>query len=124
MYLLCLTMSPQPCIAHAQVRGSSVESRRSFLIEKGLSATEIEEAFRRVPDPPSASASPSLPSGLPAAPGPQAPQKPFPTGGTSSGAISSTLAQLQATQPPPPPLQPIRWTQVALVECSLFHLCA
>jgi len=35
-----------------QVRGSTVASKRSFLERKGLTADEIDEAFRRVPDAP------------------------------------------------------------------------
>ena len=99
----------------AQVRGSSVESRRAFLAEKGLTGSEIDEAFRRVPDAPSASVPPSA-TGLPVAPAALAPQKPYPTSG--GGAVADTLAQLQAMQAPPPP-QPIRWTQV---RCCLLLL--
>ena len=38
-----------------QVRGSSVDSKRSFLEKKGLTPDEIAEAFKRVPETPSAS---------------------------------------------------------------------
>ena len=46
-----------------QVRSSPVDSKRSFLEKKGLTPQEIAEAFKRVPDTPSASA-PTAPSGL------------------------------------------------------------
>lgn len=39
-------------LSHPKVRGSPVIYRRSFLERKGLSKEEIDEAFRRVPDPP------------------------------------------------------------------------
>lgn len=40
-------------LSHPKVRGSPVIYRRSFLERKGLTKEEIDEAFRRVPDPPS-----------------------------------------------------------------------
>ncbi|KAM1322564.1 hypothetical protein PS2_015115 [Malus domestica] len=40
-------------LSHPKVRGSPVVYRRSFLEKKGLTKEEIDEAFRRVPDPPS-----------------------------------------------------------------------
>ncbi|KAL0318424.1 UNVERIFIED_CONTAM: Peroxisomal membrane protein PEX14 [Sesamum angustifolium] len=44
-------------LSHPKVRGSPVIYRRSFLERKGLTKEEIDEAFRRVPDPtPSATA--------------------------------------------------------------------
>ncbi|KAF6986917.1 hypothetical protein CFC21_004611 [Triticum aestivum] len=45
-------------LSHPKVRGSAVVYRRSFLQNKGLTADEIDEAFRRVPDPPPTTASP------------------------------------------------------------------
>ena len=95
------------CIA-VQVRSSPAASKRSFLEKKGLTAAEIEEGFRRVPDIPTASV-PAGPSGLPVQAA-EPPPKPFPTG---------TAATLQQLQPQPivqqqqaPTPQPIRWTQV------------
>lgn len=44
-------------LSHPRVRGSPVVHRRNFLERKGLTKEEIDEAFRRVPDPSSASAS-------------------------------------------------------------------
>ncbi|XP_066335519.1 peroxisomal membrane protein PEX14-like isoform X5 [Miscanthus floridulus] len=38
-------------LSHPKVRGSPVVYRRSFLEKKGLTTEEIDEAFRRVPDP-------------------------------------------------------------------------
>ncbi|KAF9667864.1 hypothetical protein SADUNF_Sadunf15G0067600 [Salix dunnii] len=38
-------------LSHPKVRGSPVLYRRSFLEKKGLTKEEIDEAFRRVPDP-------------------------------------------------------------------------
>ncbi|KZV46276.1 hypothetical protein F511_10410 [Dorcoceras hygrometricum] len=38
-------------LSHPKVRGSPVIYRRSFLEKKGLTKEEIDEAFRRVPDP-------------------------------------------------------------------------
>ncbi|XP_022921771.1 peroxisomal membrane protein PEX14 isoform X1 [Cucurbita moschata] len=40
-------------LQHPRVRGSPVVYRRSFLEKKNLTKEEIDEAFRRVPDPPS-----------------------------------------------------------------------
>ncbi|KAH9326719.1 hypothetical protein KI387_006897 [Taxus chinensis] len=40
-------------LSHPKVSGSPVIYRRSFLERKGLTKEEIDEAFRRVPDPPS-----------------------------------------------------------------------
>ncbi|XP_022894943.1 peroxisomal membrane protein PEX14-like isoform X1 [Olea europaea var. sylvestris] len=48
-------------LSHPKVRGSPVIYRRSFLERKGLTKEEIDEAFRRVPDPtPSVTASESV----------------------------------------------------------------
>ncbi|KAL3512848.1 hypothetical protein ACH5RR_025565 [Cinchona calisaya] len=45
-------------LSHPKVRGSPVMYRRSFLERKGLTKEEIDEAFRRIPDPtPSVTAS-------------------------------------------------------------------
>ncbi|KAL6524461.1 hypothetical protein OROHE_016132 [Orobanche hederae] len=41
-------------LSHPKVRGSPVIYRRSFLERKGLTKEEIDESFRRVPDPPPA----------------------------------------------------------------------
>ncbi|KAJ8449104.1 hypothetical protein Cgig2_004159 [Carnegiea gigantea] len=44
-------------LSHPRVRGSPVVHRRNFLERKGLTKEEIDEAFRRVPDPSPAVAS-------------------------------------------------------------------
>ncbi|KAM3405725.1 hypothetical protein ACQJBY_000003 [Aegilops geniculata] len=54
-------------LSHPKVRGSAVVYRRSFLQNKGLTADEIDEAFRRVPDPPPTTASPPTQTPVPAA---------------------------------------------------------
>ncbi|KAL3698949.1 hypothetical protein R1sor_016971 [Riccia sorocarpa] len=48
-------------LSHPKVKGSPIIYRRSFLERKGLSKEEIDEAFRRVPDPPSDSSAGKLP---------------------------------------------------------------
>nr|VDD28475.1 unnamed protein product [Brassica oleracea] len=71
-------------LSHPRVRGSPVIHRRSFLERKGLTKEEIDEAFRRVPDPP---------------PSPQ-------TTVTSQDAVSNVQpqGQMQAMQPAPSPV--------------------
>ncbi|BBN17945.1 peroxin-14 [Marchantia polymorpha subsp. ruderalis] len=49
-------------LSHPKVKGSPIVYRRSFLEKKGLSREEIDEAFRRVPDPPSDSSTGTLPT--------------------------------------------------------------
>ncbi|KAM7272551.1 hypothetical protein ACFE04_027214 [Oxalis oulophora] len=46
-------------LSHPKVRGSPVMYRRSFLENKGLTREEIDEAFRRVPDPSPSAQAPS-----------------------------------------------------------------
>uniref|UniRef100_A0A0D9WBP8 Peroxisomal membrane protein PEX14 n=1 Tax=Leersia perrieri TaxID=77586 RepID=A0A0D9WBP8_9ORYZ len=46
-------------LSHPKVRGSPVLYRRSFLEKKGLTNDEIDEAFRRVPDPQPSTTTPS-----------------------------------------------------------------
>ncbi|GAV63778.1 Pex14_N domain-containing protein [Cephalotus follicularis] len=46
-------------LSHPKVRGSPIIYRRSFLEKKGLTKEEIDEAFRRVPDPPPSAQAPS-----------------------------------------------------------------
>ncbi|XP_051228030.1 peroxisomal membrane protein PEX14 isoform X1 [Lolium perenne] len=53
-------------LSHPKVRGSAVVYRRSFLQNKGLTSDEIDEAFRRVPDPQPTAASPSTQAQPPA----------------------------------------------------------
>uniref|UniRef100_A0A5B6ZTZ9 Peroxisomal membrane protein PEX14 n=1 Tax=Davidia involucrata TaxID=16924 RepID=A0A5B6ZTZ9_DAVIN len=47
-------------LSHPKVRGSPIIYRRSFLERKGLTKEEIDEAFRRVPDPSSTVSSAQL----------------------------------------------------------------
>lgn len=92
MLLLCTSTA---CVGEfdsrfpAQVRDSSEESKRSFLVSKGLTEEEIEAAFIRVG--PTSSAS-DVKGGL------STPPKPWEKGG--------------AMVPAPPAKKPIRWTQV------------
>jgi peroxin-14 len=45
-----------------QVAPASAEQKRSFLIKKGLTAEEIDEAFRRAPNAPAAVAAAPAPA--------------------------------------------------------------
>jgi hypothetical protein len=69
------------------VRPSATEYKRAFLEKKGLTAAEISEAFRRVPEPP------------PGAPAEHAPPP--------------SQQQLMYAPPPPPPPPPpsLSWSQ-------------
>ena len=71
----CLRLSVPPA---CQVRSSSAASKREFLQKKGLTQAEIEEAFRRVPQPPPGQE--PQPAALPAA---------------APSAVASTLQHLQ-----------------------------
>ena len=48
-----------------QVRGSAESAKRTFLEKKGLTAAEIEDAFKRVPPEAPAAASPAATSSTP-----------------------------------------------------------
>jgi hypothetical protein len=72
------------------VRPSATEYKRAFLEKKGLTAAEIGEAFRRVPEPPAGYAAP-----------PEAAQQ-----------QQQQLAPVQYAPPPPPPPPPaMSWSQ-------------
>ncbi|PPD70231.1 hypothetical protein GOBAR_AA39667 [Gossypium barbadense] len=71
-------------LSHPKVRGSPVIYRRSFLERKGLTKEEIDEAFRRVPDPP--------PSSQPA------------SSNQDGQVITSSNVQSQAAVPAPQPV--------------------
>uniref|UniRef100_A0ACD5XCQ4 Uncharacterized protein n=1 Tax=Avena sativa TaxID=4498 RepID=A0ACD5XCQ4_AVESA len=60
-------------LSHPKVRGSAVVYRRSFLQNKGLTSDEIDEAFRRVPDPQPTAATPSAQTQHPPPPAAAAP---------------------------------------------------
>jgi hypothetical protein len=83
-----------------QVRSSPASSKRAFLQQKGLTAEEIAEAFKRVPEVPGLPASPSTA----VVPSPSPSQQPTPQ-----------------TQPPKP--EPIRWSQIIL-STGLFAASA
>ena len=77
-----------PLTRALQVRPSASEYMRAFLETKGLTAAEIAEAFRRVPEPPPGSAPP---------PPEYAPPPP---------------PMVQYAPPPPPPPRPaLSWSQ-------------
>ncbi|XP_026421657.1 peroxisomal membrane protein PEX14-like isoform X1 [Papaver somniferum] len=77
-------------LSHPKVRGSPVMYRRSFLEKKGLSREEIDEAFRRVPDPPPPAT--TMPAAIPNKDG----QSTLPIN-------SQPQVQAQAPQPAVPP---------------------
>ncbi|KAL0718352.1 hypothetical protein Bca4012_067674 [Brassica carinata] len=96
-------------LSHPRVRGSPVIHRRSFLERKGLTKEEIDEAFRRVPDP-----SPSSQPNVNTQDGQQAVSNVQPQG------------QIQAVQPapvvmipPPSLLSRFRWYHAALAVAVL-----
>jgi hypothetical protein len=82
-----------------QVRSSPASSKRAFLQQKGLTAEEIAEAFKRVPEVP----------GLPASPSTAVVPSPSPS------------QQQQTLQPPKP--EPIRWSQI-IFSTGLFAASA
>ncbi|KAL3571094.1 hypothetical protein D5086_028343 [Populus alba] len=89
-------------LSHPKVRGSPIMYRRSFLEKKGLTKEEIDEAFRRVPDPtPSTQATSSSQEGqVKSTPNVQPPapaQTPQPVAAAPTGVISTmrTLTQHQ-----------------------------
>ncbi|KAK9800338.1 hypothetical protein WJX73_005393 [Symbiochloris irregularis] len=87
-------------LSHPKVRGSSTASKRAFLENKGLTAAEIDEGFRRTPAAP-----------LQAEPAPAPAAQSFSTA-TTDALQAATPVQQQALQPRPPTPEPIRWTQV------------
>ncbi|KXZ54628.1 hypothetical protein GPECTOR_4g693 [Gonium pectorale] len=105
---------------------TNTSSKRSFLERKGLTAAEIEEAFRRVPEAPAAPApapaaalvqqpavqiaQPQLPSQVQQ---PQQPQQQLALVQQPYGAQGSSQALVPAG-PPQQALQSYRWSQVVL----------
>lgn len=77
-------------LSHPKVKGSPVVYRRSFLEKKGLTTDEIDEAFRRVPDPQPTAASPSTQTQPPAAP-----VQPYASSSVQPAAGPITLATAQ-----------------------------
>ncbi|KAJ4959763.1 hypothetical protein NE237_019673 [Protea cynaroides] len=93
-------------LSHPKVRGSPIIYRRSFLEKKGLTKEEIDESFRRVPDPP-----PTVTSVQPATSNQdgqlkssanmqaQVPtQSPQPAAAASTGQIVSTVATMSKSR--------------------------
>lgn len=93
-------------LSHPKVRGSPVIYRRSFLEKKGLTKEEIDEAFRRVPDPP---------------PSAQA------TSANQDGQVKSSSSNIQsqapaqALQPQPAGAAPTAVSPVSTTMMSRFH---
>ncbi|XP_024544987.1 peroxisomal membrane protein PEX14-like [Selaginella moellendorffii] len=83
-------------LSHPKVKNSPVVYRRSFLERKGLTREEIDEAFRRVPDPPSTTS---------AAPVPAAP---------TAGPVTAVALPAQTAAVAVVPRKGARWTQVVL----------
>lgn len=99
-------------LSHPKVRGSSTESKRSFLQKKGLTEAEIVEAVKRVPESSDTTVgAPSSSSTAEQLAQVSRPQKPFPTG-TATGQPYAQQQSVQAQQA----LQPAgyRWSQIAL----------
>ncbi|WOH10541.1 hypothetical protein DCAR_0730010 [Daucus carota subsp. sativus] len=89
-------------LSHPKVKGSPVMYRRSFLERKGLTKEEIDEAFRRVPDP-----TPTVSTGQPA----------------EDGQLNSSKMQQQS---PTQAIQPASNTPIGTVSkggtSALYHL--
>eukprot|EP00878_Enallax_costatus_P024627 GHUV01026301.1.p1 GENE.GHUV01026301.1~~GHUV01026301.1.p1 ORF type:complete len:217 (+),score=39.89 GHUV01026301.1:83-652(+) len=135
-------------LSHPKVRGSAISAKRSFLEKKGLTAAEIDEAFKRVPE---TSTSPvpaavtttttvtptygannlvtytqQAPTAVqPAVVAAAAPQPVSAAPG--AGALVPMHPQQQQMQAMQPPQQPVRWTQVIdVLHCLVLAglLCA
>lgn len=131
--------------ARLQVITSPEATKRSFLERKGLTAAEIDEAFRRAPPPPTAPAADATTAPAAAAPAAHAATTATPTHGANNLVTYTQQQQPPAQQPygaappnqlvpaghpgggalvlqqqPPPQPQPIRWTQVRCREG--FHV--
>jgi hypothetical protein len=121
-------------LSHPKVRGSAVSTKRSFLEKKGLTAAEIDEAFKRVPEAPAVPAAAATIPATTSAPTygannlvtytqqnpvagqpavvPAAALQPV-IMGPGSGALVPMHPQEQV-QPIQAIQQPVRWTQVVL----------
>ncbi|KAG2490990.1 hypothetical protein HYH03_010662 [Edaphochlamys debaryana] len=101
-------------LSHPQVRSSTnVASKRSFLERKGLTAAEIDEAFRRVPEAPAAAAAPAAPAAPVYAP----PPAPAPAQVYAPAAVAAAPGagpMVLAAAPPPVQPQGVRWSQIVL----------
>lgn len=105
---------------HDQVRGSTTDSKRSFLQKKGLTEAEIADAFKRVPE--TSDTSVGTAAATYSTTGQLAqitrPQKPFPTAAPVSGQYQPAYGQSQALQPQQA-VQPAgyRWSQASFAGC-------
>ena len=98
------------------MRGSTTESKTTFLTKKGLTEAEIADAFKRVPEASDTTVGgPSAPSSTT---GQLAqvtrPQKPFPTTAPALEQPHPGYAQSQAMQP-----AGYRWSQASLLVALL-----
>ncbi|KAJ4897399.1 Peroxisomal membrane protein PEX14 [Raphanus sativus] len=96
-------------LSHPRVRGSPVIHRRSFLEKKGLTKEEIDEAFRRVPDP-----SPSSQTTVSTLDGQKAVSNVQPQGQVQAMQPSPAPAPVVMIPPPPSLLSRLRWYHAAL----------
>ena len=118
-------------LTHPKVSASPIATKRSFLERKGLTAEEIEEAFRRVPAEPTAAiatASPApnhqglvtyVPQVVPQQVAPQLQQQVVPA---LPAQQLSAVVPMQQARP-----EPVRWTQVSTVKGGgslLLVLCS
>eukprot|EP00199_Chlamydomonas_sp_CCMP681_P005705 CAMPEP_0119105782 /NCGR_PEP_ID=MMETSP1180-20130426/3654_1 /TAXON_ID=3052 ORGANISM="Chlamydomonas cf sp, Strain CCMP681" /NCGR_SAMPLE_ID=MMETSP1180 /ASSEMBLY_ACC=CAM_ASM_000741 /LENGTH=246 /DNA_ID=CAMNT_0007090927 /DNA_START=16 /DNA_END=756 /DNA_ORIENTATION=- len=114
-------------LTHPKVRDSSIASKRSFLERKGLTEPEIEEAFRRVPEPISVAGTATQPSPSTVGSGlvtyqNQAATAQRPAAGPHVHGAAPAHGYQQnmvpagslALAPQPPAPEPVRWTQVVL----------
>ena len=94
-------------LLHPKVQNSSMDERRKFLLKKGLSAPEIDEAFRV--------AQPDLDRLA------NSPQAPLPANNAPPPASLAVVAAAPAPPPPPPPPPTSVW-QVLLAAAALLGL--
>lgn len=93
-------------LSHPKVRSSPVVHRRSFLEKKGLTKEEIDEAFRRVPDPPSNAATGEA----------------YTTGPAMQQKSSTTMQHQDLVQTPQPAAAPANVVSVASTQqLPKFH---
>ncbi|KAL6754520.1 peroxisomal membrane anchor protein conserved region-domain-containing protein [Haematococcus lacustris] len=107
-------------LTHPKVVDSPIATKRSFLERKGLTAEEIDEAFKRAPAPaPAATVSAATPTGLityqaqPSQPAASA-MTPAPASSVSPQHVPQHVQQAE----------PLRWTQVTgRVACGSEGSC-
>lgn len=92
-------------LTHDKVRGSPEAHKRAFLLQKGLTEAEIDEAFRRVPEPAGAAG-----GGLAAPPA---------TAATTAQALAQAGGASGAVAPMPHmPREPMTWGRMAFYGAS------